>query len=108
MQVQRQDSTSIKRPQAPATLPASRQTMVGGIIHITLAEKTTPRSELDNLLSDIACGGLVPSERVLRLELNVKWVVDEAGVGGGLKSGDVMDNSMLHLVRDRCKFHLSY
>lgn len=108
MQVQRQDSTSIKRPQAPATLPASRQTMVGGIIHITLAEKTTPRSELDNLLSDIACGGLVPSERVLRLELNVKWIVDEAGVGGGLKSGDVMDNSMLHLVRDRCKFHLSY
>ncbi|OXG84460.1 hypothetical protein C349_02506 [Cryptococcus neoformans var. grubii Br795] len=100
VQVQRQDSIANKRSQAPETLPASRQPMIGGIIHITLAEKTIPRSELDNLLSDIACGGLVPSERVLRLELNVKWVVDEAGVGGGLKSGDVMDSSMLHLDPD--------
>ncbi|KAL0240364.1 hypothetical protein I308_106615 [Cryptococcus tetragattii IND107] len=100
VQVQRQDSTSNKRSQAPTTLATSRQPMVGGIIHISLAEKTTPRSELDNLLSDIACGGLVPSERVLKLELGVKWVVDEAGVGGGLKVGDVMDNSVLHLDPD--------
>lgn len=106
MQVQRQDSTSNKRSQAPTTLATSRQLMVGGIIHIGLAETTTPRSELDNLLCDIACGGLAPSERVLKSELGVKWVVDEAGVGGGLKVHDVMDNSVLHLVRDCCTFHL--
>lgn len=46
----------------------------------------------------------MPSERVLKLELGFKWVVDEAGVGGGLKVGDVMDNSVLHLVRDCCTF----
>ncbi|KIR37685.1 hypothetical protein I307_06071 [Cryptococcus deuterogattii 99/473] len=90
VQVQRQDSTSNKRSQAPTTLATSRQPMVGGIIHISLAEKTTPRSELDNLLSDIACGGLVPSERVLKLKLGVKWVVDEAGDPDALSAEDLL------------------
>ncbi|KIR26085.1 hypothetical protein I309_05036 [Cryptococcus deuterogattii LA55] len=90
VQVQRQDSTSNKRSQAPTTLATSRQPMVGGIIHISLAEKTTPRSELDNLLSDIACGGLMPSERVLKLELGVKWVVDEAGDPDALSAEDLL------------------
>lgn len=82
--------------------------MVGGIIYIILVEKMIFCFELDNFLSDIVCGGFVLSERVLRLELNVKWIVDEVGVGGGLKFGDVMDNSMFYLVCDCCKFYFSY
>jgi mediator of RNA polymerase II transcription subunit 14 len=41
---------------------------------------------------------MVPSERELRLGLNVKWEIGEAGAGGGLKAGEVMDSTALRLV----------
>mgnify|MGYP006876481651 CR=1 FL=1 len=38
------------------------------------------------------------SERILKLELGIRWEVGEAGAGGGLKAGDSMDSSILQIV----------
>jgi hypothetical protein len=51
-----------------------------------------------DLLRQLPCGGAMPRERVLSLGLVIKWEVGEIGVGGGLKSGDVMNSSELVMV----------
>jgi hypothetical protein len=43
-------------------------------------------------------GGAEPSDRIVKLQLGVKWEVGEGGVGGGLKFGDAMDTGSLGIV----------
>jgi mediator of RNA polymerase II transcription subunit 14 len=50
------------------------------------------------MLGEIRNAGMMPAERVLRLGLGVKWEIGEAGGGGGLKAGDVMNSTSLHIV----------
>ncbi|WVQ85214.1 hypothetical protein IAT38_007379 [Cryptococcus sp. DSM 104549] len=97
--IPRQEAAAVgKRPQPAVPMGAPRTPMVGGTLNITLAEKPVQRNELESLLGAITTGGLVPSERVLKLELGVKWFIGEVGVGGGLKAGDAMDSGgMLRL-----------
>lgn len=54
-------------------------------------------SEAERVLREISDCGEVPSERTLRLHLEAKWEVGEAGVGGGMKAGDAMDPSTLKI-----------
>jgi mediator of RNA polymerase II transcription subunit 14 len=55
-------------------------------------------SEAERVLREVVTAGMVPVDRVLRLEIGMKWEVGEAGVGGGLKANEAMDLSPLKLV----------
>ncbi|OCF71301.1 hypothetical protein I204_07928 [Kwoniella mangroviensis CBS 8886] len=86
-----------KRPAPTANLNAARTPLVGGVLSITLGENGPRPTETDSILGDVSSGGLIPNERILRLQLGVKWEVGELGVGGGLKLGDVMDATALNV-----------
>lgn len=79
-------------------MPDSRQPLVGGTLSISLVEDHTPWDRAESLLADIQGDGSLPSERVLRLKLGVKWEVGECGEGGGWKFGDVLNSSELVIV----------
>jgi mediator of RNA polymerase II transcription subunit 14 len=87
-----------KRQPSQAALGAPRPPLVGGILSVTLGEDLSPADHKTGLLAEIRDVGMVPSERELRLGLNVKWEIGEAGAGGGLKAGEVMDSTALRLV----------
>jgi mediator of RNA polymerase II transcription subunit 14 len=87
-----------KRQPSQAALGAPRPPLVGGILSVTLGEDSSPADQKTGLLAEIRDVGMVPSERALRLGLNVKWEIGEAGAGGGLKVGEVMDSTALRLV----------
>ncbi|RSH89438.1 mediator complex subunit [Saitozyma podzolica] len=86
-----------KRQPSQAALGAPRPPLVGGILSVTLGEDLSPADHKTGLLAEIRDVGMVPSERELRLGLNVKWEIGEAGAGGGLKAGEVMDSTALRL-----------
>lgn len=58
----------------------------------------TTTEEAEDLFREITSSGRCPRERVVKLELAVRWEIGEAGVGAGLKAGDSMDSSLLRLV----------
>nr|XP_019048596.1 hypothetical protein I302_02368 [Kwoniella bestiolae CBS 10118]OCF27526.1 hypothetical protein I302_02368 [Kwoniella bestiolae CBS 10118] len=94
---QQQQAAVGKRPAPAASLGTARTPLVGGILSITLGENGVQPNETDSILGDVSSGGLIPNERVLRLQLGVKWEVGELGIGGGLKVGDVMDGTVLRI-----------
>ncbi|WVQ93944.1 hypothetical protein IAU59_001022 [Kwoniella sp. CBS 9459] len=94
---QQQQAAVGKRPPPPSTTAAARSPMFGGILNISLAEANAAVNETDGLFGDVSAGGLVPNERILKLQLGVKWEIGEIGVGGGLKVGDVMDGGLLRI-----------
>lgn len=95
-----QAPTSNKRnPSAP--LGAPRTPLVGGILRIKLAEAEPKEENAEEIMRDILSGHVVPSDRILNLELGVKWEVGEGGLGGGLSVGESMDASGLILVSVR-------
>ena len=75
-------------------LVAARQSLKGGTLNISLVECDKPIEE--DIANDES--GLAVRERVLRLDLNIKWDIGEAGTGGGLKAGDLMKASDIHIV----------
>jgi mediator of RNA polymerase II transcription subunit 14 len=50
------------------------------------------------VLREIISSVLMPSERVVRLDLSTRWEIGAAGIGGGLKVGDAIDSVLLPLV----------
>ncbi|ORX34998.1 hypothetical protein BD324DRAFT_603832 [Kockovaella imperatae] len=89
------------RPTAPpnAAQPKRGQDsryIFGGTLSIAVAETGKP-SMLNDLFCGIQTGGVIPSERVLNLRLDVKWEIGEAGSAGTLKAGEVMDSSSLRI-----------
>nr|ODN88985.1 hypothetical protein L203_02391 [Cryptococcus depauperatus CBS 7841] len=100
--VSRQEPAAVsKNTKSSTDITILRQPLFGGLISISLAESTTFPSSLQSTLADISTGDLTSNERVLRLRLAINWTVGEAGVGGGFKNGDVMDNgAMLKLEED--------
>ncbi|CAK9786479.1 hypothetical protein CC85DRAFT_270293 [Cutaneotrichosporon oleaginosum] len=89
----------VKRPpQAPTVSSVNNQRpMVGGTLTFTLAEATSPMSEAERVLREVAVCGAEPADRTVRFELGIKWEVGEAGTGGGLKAGEAMDASGLKI-----------
>lgn len=83
---------------------AARAPLVGGTLRISLSEAAASEAGIEDLMRGLMSGGSEPSERVVKLQLGVKWEVGEGGVGGGLKVGDAMDTSSLELVRCRYSF----
>lgn len=70
--------------------------MVGAILAISPMEDLASRDDADLHLTEIQDS--VPSERLLRLKLGVKWQVGEIGDGGGWKVGDILNSSELEIV----------
>ncbi|KAK4683698.1 mediator of RNA polymerase II transcription subunit 14, partial [Tremellales sp. Uapishka_1] len=81
-----------KRPPLVA-LGAPRSPMYGGILHIELRERNTRSSAQDAIISV----GAEPSDRVLDLNLETRWEVGEIGAGGGLKVGELVDDSLVQV-----------
>lgn len=72
--------------------------MYGAKLSISLAEDLKTRDEAESLIADIRSNNVVPSERLLRLKLGVKWEIGEIGEGGGWKIGDILPSSDLEIV----------
>ncbi|WWD22838.1 hypothetical protein CI109_107332 [Kwoniella shandongensis] len=97
-QVQQQQQAAVgRKAPPPGSQGASRAPMVGGILSISLDETSAVQNEVETLLGGLSSGGMKPSERVLNLNLGVKWEIGEIGVGGGLKVGDLMDGSFVKI-----------
>jgi mediator of RNA polymerase II transcription subunit 14 len=71
---------------------------------LSIAESKTPISEAERVLREVVTAGMTPVDRVLRLEIGMKWEVGEVGVGGGLKVNEPMDLSPLKLVSWNSRF----
>jgi len=71
--------------------------MLGATITISIAELSSARTGIEEIQKAIAECDIIPSERLLRLGLKVKWEIGEAGIGGGWKAGDVRDETTLRL-----------
>lgn len=85
-----------KRAQPPSALSGARTTtIVGGTLTFSLGESKTPINEAERVLREVAACGVQPVDRVVRLEIGVKWEVGDIGIGGGLKLNDAMDASAL-------------
>lgn len=101
-QSQPQAAPGAKRSQtAPGSTSANNaRPLVGGTITFSLAESAAPMNEAERVFREVAACGVEPVDRTVRLELGIKWEVGEAGAGGGLKAGEVMDASSLRIVSD--------
>ncbi|ORY27374.1 hypothetical protein BCR39DRAFT_589263 [Naematelia encephala] len=96
--VQQQTQAAVgKRPAPPVASSSSRTPLTGGTLTVSLSEATEPLSDRGSLTAEISADGRISSERILRLGIVVKWEVGEAGVGGGLKTGDALDSSELKI-----------
>ena len=80
----------------PAT-DGPRVLIYGGQLKVSIAE-TDKMSAMDETMLDVVSAGRRPSERLLALGLKIEWTIGEAGIGGKLKDGDVMDVSELQEV----------
>lgn len=91
-----------RRPgQPPPPVGGSRTPIHGATLTVSLGESDEVEDEEATLRREVAdCEGAT-SERVLRLCLRVKWEIGEGGVGGGWRTGEVMDTSSLRLVSAR-------
>ncbi|WVQ74051.1 hypothetical protein IAR50_003633 [Cryptococcus sp. DSM 104548] len=93
----RKASDPSKRPQLQGQKSVSPPFLCGGSILISISESDRLLSPLENLLSDVSIREPKASERSLRMELAIKWFVEEGGTGGGMNVGDEMDNSQLRV-----------
>ncbi|WWC85678.1 uncharacterized protein L201_000544 [Kwoniella dendrophila CBS 6074] len=94
---QQQAAAVGKRPAASVSVGSARTPLVGGILSVSLAEASISSNGVETMLDNISSGGLLPSERVLDLQLSLKWEVGELGAGGGLRVGDVMDGLSMQM-----------
>ncbi|ODO09076.1 hypothetical protein I350_02675 [Cryptococcus amylolentus CBS 6273] len=88
---------SSRRLHSQGQKPASAPLIFGGSLLISISESNTLKSPLEDLLNDISLCEAKSCERSLKLELAIKWIVEEGGAGGGMNAGDVMDNLQLQL-----------
>ena len=87
-----------KRP-APGAAVASKGPYLGGTITIGLTEAgPTADDEIQSLVGLSEIAKMRPTERVLPLQLTVKWEAGEGGAVAGIKAGEAMDAEALRLV----------
>jgi mediator of RNA polymerase II transcription subunit 14 len=71
--------------------------MLGATLTVAIGEMEDVRTGAEEIRQAIAECDSIPSERLLRLELKVKWEIGEAGAGGGWKAGEIRDEASLRL-----------